>query len=116
MQRRWTEAGGQFRFSFMKAVSQIYEGEYLITCPKCQQAMLRFYYHIMSPARRTGTLWVWCPSCRTVFHSPYLDPPVFQDPFESMDPTDLAQHGEGFYDLVNRLWEEGRIGYPNAVT
>jgi hypothetical protein len=117
MTPRWMEAGGANQFEFMGAASRSLRGERNITCPKCGQAILHAYFHQFNANTGRGTIWVWCPNCHTTCHLPRVVPAadMGQDSFRDLS---LAQFEalerdsqEGFFDRLERLWKEGRIGY-----
>ncbi len=116
MNKEWTEAGGEYQIPFMGAASRTLKGEYPITCGKCGQAPLRFYFHVFNEAKGTGTLWVWCPSCRTQTHLPRVKPDAkgFDDPFKNLSLEDFARMEEDatepFIEKLDRLWDKGTIG------
>ncbi len=117
MNKEWIEAGGEYQIPYMAAASRILNGEYRITCGKCGQAPLRFYFHVFNEAKGTGTLWVWCPSCRTLTHLPRVKPTaVFADPFKEVSLEDFARMEQDPTELLieklDRLWDEGIIGPP----
>jgi hypothetical protein len=113
--KRWTEAGGPHQFAFMGAASRTLRGERGIDCPKCGQAKLRSYFHVFNAAKGTGTIWVWCPSCRTTCHLPRVVPSgeVPRDPFASYSLEQFAeletQSKEPFLDRLDRLWDAGKM-------
>lgn len=114
MNRRWIEAGGEHQTAFFNATSRILDGASGIPCPKCGQAELRFYFHIMNPSKGTGTVWVWCPACRTTTHLPRVTPRAKMplDPFASLDLEAFARletGGEPLLDQLDRLWTEGTL-------
>ena len=109
---KWVEAGGEFQVPFMLAARRVLQGK-PIRCPKCGHADLRFYFHAMKPALGQGTLWVWCPACRTKCHLPRVTPGEVPqvDPFGGLSLEEFAEievRGPGsFQDRLNRLWNEG---------
>jgi hypothetical protein len=121
MMNQWVEAGGSYQFPFMGAGSRIINGDYIIDCPKCGQARLRFYFHIFKPEQGTGTIWVWCPNCRTTCHLPRVKPhvPGFPDPFKDLGLEEFAgvemNETEPFLDRLDRLWSEGVLGDPTNL-
>lgn len=116
----WVEAGGDHQIPFIRAARQLLHGK-SICCPKCGKADLRFYFHTMKPELGQGTLWVWCPACRTKCHLPRITPSAVPqtDPFANLSLTKFAEveldPRESFQDRLNRMWEEGSL-LPNANT
>lgn len=114
--KKWTEAGGPYQFAFMGAASRSLRGEGSIKCPKCRQTMLRTYFHMFNLPAGTGTVWVWCPACRTTCHlsrvTPHSD--MGKDPFAHLSLAQFAaleqNHDEPFLDRLDRLWKEGMLG------
>lgn len=106
---RWIEAGGPHQFTFMGAASRTLRGERGIDCPKCGAATLRSYFHVFNPAKRTGTVWVWCAACRTTAHLPRVTPTVDlgPDPFARLSLEQFAalesDPDEAFLDRLDRL-------------
>lgn len=119
MKQTWTEAGGQYQFPFMGAASQFLRGAYTITCPKCAQDTLRFYFHIFNKDDGTGTIWVWCSTCKMTSHLPRVRAKIddLRDPFKEFKPGEFIQleldATEPLLDKLDRLWSEGVISYPN---
>lgn len=117
--KEWIEAGGPYQFPFMGAASRIINGDYMIDCPKCGQARLRFYFHVFNQEQNTGTIWVWCPNCRTTYHLPRVKPKIrgFPDPYKDLGLEEFSRletdETESFLDKLDRLWDEGVLGYPN---
>jgi len=113
---RWIEAGGPHQFSFMGAASRSLRGERDIDCPKCGAAKLRAYFHVLSPAKRTGTVWVWCRACHTTAHLPRVTPTadLGPDPFAALSLEQFAaletDRAEPFLDRLDRLVDDGTIG------
>jgi len=113
---KWTEAGGPYQFPFMGAASRSLKGEGPIPCPKCRQAMLRTYFHVFKPPTGTGTVWVWCPACRTTCHLSRVKPraDMGNDPFAHLSLAEFAaleqERDEPFLDKLERLWSEGKLG------
>lgn len=119
---RWIEAGGPHQFAFMGAASRTLCGEQDIDCPKCGAAKLRSYFHVFNPAKRTGTIWVWCPSCHTTGHLPRVTPTVDlgPDPFAGLSLGQFAElesnPNEPLLDRLDRLVDDGTItgGRPDS--
>jgi len=117
--QRWVEAGGEYQVPFMLAARRVLQGQ-PIRCPRCGKADLRFYFHALNPALGQGTLWVWCPACRTKCHLPRVTPSQPQtDPFGNYPPERFERlefdTRESFLDRLNRLWDEGALapGQPS---
>ncbi|HEX3757201.1 MAG TPA: hypothetical protein VHW23_00785 [Kofleriaceae bacterium] len=112
---RWTEAGGPHQFAFMGAASRTLRGERDIDCPKCGAAKLRAYFHVFNVAKRTGTIWVWCPACHTTGHLPRVTPTVEvgSDPFAQLSLEQFAaleaDPKEQLLDRLDRLVSNGTI-------
>ncbi|HEX4423330.1 MAG TPA: hypothetical protein VH165_35715 [Kofleriaceae bacterium] len=105
---RWTEAGGPHQMAFMGAASRTLRGEREIACPKCGAAELRAYFHLFNAAKRTGTIWVWCPACRTTGHLPRVTPAVElgPDPFAGLSLEQFAAlELDPHKGLIDRLEE-----------
>lgn len=121
LKHKWIEAGGSYQFPFMGAISRLLKGEYTILCPKCRQATLRGYFHVFDKIRQTGTMWIWCPHCRTTSHLPRIKPhkDLFDDPFSSLDLKEFAMmelnDQESLLDQLDRLWEKGELQFPSTV-
>lgn len=115
---RWTEAGGPHQFPFMGAASRTLAGERAIACPRCAEGTLRGYLHAFKPETRSGTLWVWCPRCRTTTHLPRVTPKVEvgPDPFAdlSREQFEALERGEPLLDRLERLWDRGALGFAGA--
>jgi hypothetical protein len=115
MARRWIEAGGAFQFPFMGAASRSLQGERGIVCPKCAQTTLRAYFHAFDREKDVGTIWVWCPKCRTTAHLPRVIPKVAlgPDPFSELSREEFARletkSGEHLLDRLDRLWTQGQL-------
>ena len=112
--KKWIEAGGAHQFPFMGAASRMLKGERAIACPQCGAAALRGYVHLFQPATRTGTIWVWCSTCRTTIHLPRVTPQVDlgPDPFAALtlDELDALERAEPLLDRLDRLWDQGALG------
>jgi len=111
---KWIEAGGEYQIPFMLAARRVLQGK-PIHCPKCGKADLRFYFHAMKPELGQGTLWVWCPNCRTKCHLPRITPGEVPqtDPFGGLSLEKFAEleldPRESFQDRLDRLWDEGPL-------
>ncbi|NJO18089.1 MAG: hypothetical protein HC877_20870 [Thioploca sp.] len=114
MQPRWMEASDENQIPFMLAAKQVFQGK-PVPCPKCNEATLRYYFHIFDRQRGRGTIWAWCPNCFTQCHLPRVSPQnVFQvDPFDHLTLDQFAEleldPKEPLVNRLNRLWEEGRL-------
>jgi uncharacterized C2H2 Zn-finger protein len=112
---QWRDAWGPHRIPFMGAASRTLDGERDIDCPKCGTAKLRSYFHVLNSAKRTGTIWVWCPACHTVGHLPRVTPTADMgpDPFANLtlDQFGAFESGpkESFLDRLDRLVSNGTI-------
>jgi hypothetical protein len=112
---RWIDAGGPHQFAFMGAASRTLRGERDIDCPKCGAARLRSYFHVFNPAKRTGTIWVWCPACHMTGHLPRVTPTVEvgSDPFADLSLEQFAaleaDPKEPLLDRLDRLVGDGTI-------
>ena len=119
--KKWIEAGGPYQFPFMGAAGRSLRGEGPIECPKCRQAVVRAYFHVFDPSAGTGTIWVWCPSCRTKCHLYRVTPdaPMGTDPFAhlSLDEFEALEldRDEPFFDRLERLWNEGKLPHRALV-
>lgn len=115
---RWTQAGGPYQFPFMGAGSRTLAGEHEIACPRCAEATLRGYFHAFKPETGRGTLWVWCPRCRTTTHLPRVTPKaeVGPDPFAdlSLEQFDALERSEPLLDRLDRLWEQGALWFAST--
>ena len=122
MKQKWVQAGGEYQLPFIGAATCPLEGDFETPCPRCHEASLRFYFHVFNPTKATGTLWVWCPVCKTVCHLPRVNPApetgVWTDPYKNLPNEEFGQlesdENEGFFDRLERLWAERAIGYPDA--
>ena len=100
----------------MGAASRSLRGERDIVCPKCGAAKLRSYFHMFNAAKRTGTIWVWCPACRTTAHLPRVTPTadLGPDPFADLSLDQFAaletNRNETLLDRLDRLWRDGKVG------
>jgi hypothetical protein len=116
---RWTQAGGPHQFAFMGAASRTLRGDRDIECPKCARATLRWYYHVFNLAKRTGTMWVWCPACYTTGHLPRVTPTVDPgpDPFSALSLAQFAaleaDPTEPLLDRLDRLATQGVLALPS---
>lgn len=112
--KKWSEAGGPHQFPFMGAASRLLKGEHAIACPKCQEAELRAYFHLFKPTARTGTIWVWCPRCRTTTHLSRVTPQadLGPDPFAALTLEQFGEleEAEPWLDRLDRLWNDGTLG------
>lgn len=114
----WREAGGALQRPFYSAIGRILDGDYSVQCPGCGTPILRFYFHIFDPDAQTGTMWVWCPTCRVMSHLPRVRPTKgrFSDPYRDLDLDAFAElelaEGEPFISRLDRLWDAGVIGLP----
>ncbi len=112
--KKWTEAAGPYQFPFMGAATRSLKGEMQIQCPKCSGGPLRAYFHMFKPADETGTIWVWCPECRTTTHLPRVTPQVElgPDPFANLTIDEfeaLERSEESLLDRLDRMWAEGKL-------
>jgi hypothetical protein len=118
MARRWIEAGGVFQFLFMGAASRSLRGERGIVCPKCEQTTLRAYFHAFDRENQMGTIWVWCPECRTTAHLSRVTPKVAlgPDPFAELSRDEFARletdSSKHLLDRLERLWTQGQLDPP----
>jgi hypothetical protein len=116
MTKKWTDAGGDHQMRFMGAASKTLDGVTSIVCPKCKEADLRSYFHAFKPDGK-GTVWVWCPRCRTTAHLPRVTRDKYKgsDPFAALTRDqfeELERSKEPLLDRLDRLWDEGKIGPP----
>src|SRR5688572_25388511 len=106
----------------MGAASRSLRGEAPIECPKCRQAVLRAYFHVFQPPEGTGTIWVWCPACRTQCHLSRVKPQADMgtDPFAHLSLPEFAalekDGSEPFLDRLEHLWRERKLGLPSRET
>jgi hypothetical protein len=113
MPHQWIEAGGKFQVPFMAACQRLARGEEVI-CPKCGAALLRAYFHAFHSDGR-GTLWAWCPNCRTKCHLPRVLSATLQplDPFAKLSTEQFAElelnPSETFADRLDRMWNAGTL-------
>jgi len=118
MAKRWTEAGGEYQLLFMSAASRLIKVDENIECPKCKQSTIRFYFHVFNKNKGTGTIWIWCPNCRTTLHLPRVKPEglIFPDPFSNLSIEEFAEIEQdtriSFMDRLDKLWNIGKIGNP----
>jgi hypothetical protein len=102
---RWIEAGGEHQLPFLTAAGAIQKSGLAQLCPACA-VPLRHYHHVFQPARGTGTLWVWCRSCRRTTHLPRVAwPHGGTDPFAdlSLDAFARLELKSDFLDRLDAL-------------
>ncbi|HEY2616817.1 MAG TPA: hypothetical protein VGI78_05725 [Acetobacteraceae bacterium] len=117
----WRDSYGELKLPFLGAASQILDGNFAVKCPACGKHDLRFYYHVFDVGKDTGTLWVWCPSCRITAHLPRVQPKGwrFPDPFRDISPDDFGDMEDAgeppFMTRLDDLWNRGAIGKPERI-
>lgn len=99
---------------FLGAASRIAQTGNSVGCPACAAGPLRFYHHVLSKERGTGTLWVWCPTCGRTTHLPRIRwRHEVRDPLAAMSEDAFIQlekdMSELWLDRLDRLWEAGDI-------
>jgi len=113
-QLKWVEASDEYQIPFMLAARKVFQGAPVL-CPRCNDATLRYYFHVFNQSRRQGTVWAWCPKCHTHCHLPRVSPQNVKqiDPFADLTLDQFAEleldPREPLLSRLNRLWEEGKL-------
>jgi hypothetical protein len=70
-------------------------------CPSCRIGELRLFFSRRGVEPR-GALWLWCPLCKTSYHSQSLIPRWWTPlPEES-----IVRSSENPFDLLDRMWDQ----------